>query len=292
MPVMDDIESPRGGFARRQDHELPILATTANAMAGDRERSLAAGMNDHVTKPIDPEELFDVLDRWLPERGLTTPAVDALPTAGAVAPGAGARERRRLAARDSGSGCGRRLAAGPGQSNRVRRAAPPLRIEPGHAWRPIFARRCQKAAQLTPSEAPTRSRAWREALEPGSCNAKRARWRRRCGVAIDGALVAPVLGRTADILQRLLAAIAASLPPETAVARPPATVDRQALEDAVQRLDRLLSQDAVEAIDLFVASQPLLAAAYGERTGEIGRLLTGYRFEDALAALRAAREET
>ena len=107
-----------------------------------------------------------------------------------------------------------------------------------------------------------------------------------------GALVAPVLGRTADILQRLLAAIAASLPPETPVARPPATVDRQALEDAVQRLDRLLSQDAVEAIDLFVASQPLLAAAYGERTGEIGRLLTGYRFEDALAALRAAREET
>ena len=87
-------------------------------------------------------------------------------------------------------------------------------------------------------------------------------------MAIDGALVAPVLERTADILQRLLAAIAASLPPETTVARPPATVDRQALEDAVQRLDRLLSQDAVEAIDLFVASQPLLAAAYGERTGD------------------------
>ena len=72
---------------------------------------------------------------------------------------------------------------------------------------------------------------------------------------------------------------------------PLATIDRQALDDAVQRLDRLLSEDAVEALDVFVASQPLLAAAYGERTGEIGRLLKGYRFEDALAVLRAAREE-
>ena len=131
MPVMDGLECAARIRTMPEFRELPILAMTANAMAGDRDRSLAAGMNDHVTKPIEPDELFDALDRWLPERGLTTPAVDALPTAGAVAPGAGGGERRRLAARDSGSGCGRRLAAGPGQSNRVRRAAPPLRIEPG-----------------------------------------------------------------------------------------------------------------------------------------------------------------
>jgi len=44
---------------------LPIIAMTANAMAGDREKSLATGMNDHVAKPIDPNELFTTLAKWI-----------------------------------------------------------------------------------------------------------------------------------------------------------------------------------------------------------------------------------
>ncbi len=65
MPVMDGYTA--AGEIRRDArfHALPIIAMTANAMAGDREKALAAGMNDHVAKPIDLEELFDVLGRWL-----------------------------------------------------------------------------------------------------------------------------------------------------------------------------------------------------------------------------------
>jgi two-component system sensor histidine kinase/response regulator len=48
--------------------QLPILAMTANAMTGDRERSLEAGMNDHLTKPIDQEVLFSALLRWIAPR--------------------------------------------------------------------------------------------------------------------------------------------------------------------------------------------------------------------------------
>jgi PAS domain S-box-containing protein len=47
---------------------IPIIAMTAHAMAGDHERSLEAGMVDHVTKPIDPEQLFNTLIRWIAPR--------------------------------------------------------------------------------------------------------------------------------------------------------------------------------------------------------------------------------
>jgi CheY-like chemotaxis protein len=64
MPVMDGIEAVRLIRAADRFRELPIVAMTANAMVADRERCLAAGMNDHIGKPIDPEELLRVILRW------------------------------------------------------------------------------------------------------------------------------------------------------------------------------------------------------------------------------------
>jgi len=65
MPVMDGFEATRQIRARRQHNDLPILALTANAMSGDKLRCIEAGMSDHITKPIDVGQLFDVLSRWL-----------------------------------------------------------------------------------------------------------------------------------------------------------------------------------------------------------------------------------
>lgn len=47
---------------------LPLLAMTANAMAADREKALAAGMNDHLSKPIDPDALLRTLAVWISGR--------------------------------------------------------------------------------------------------------------------------------------------------------------------------------------------------------------------------------
>jgi CheY-like chemotaxis protein len=48
-----------------QSSALPIIAMTAHAMAGDADKSIAAGMSDHVTKPIDPGQLFGTLQKWI-----------------------------------------------------------------------------------------------------------------------------------------------------------------------------------------------------------------------------------
>jgi CheY-like chemotaxis protein len=45
--------------------EIPIVALTANAMEGDRDRCIAAGMNDYLSKPFNPEALVEILNKWL-----------------------------------------------------------------------------------------------------------------------------------------------------------------------------------------------------------------------------------
>ena len=65
MPVMDGIEATRIIRADSRFHTLPIIAMTANALVSDREMCLEAGMNDHIGKPIDPDQLLGVLLRWI-----------------------------------------------------------------------------------------------------------------------------------------------------------------------------------------------------------------------------------
>jgi CheY-like chemotaxis protein/HPt (histidine-containing phosphotransfer) domain-containing protein len=74
MPVMDGYAATRALRRRPQFRDLPVIAMTANAMVGDRDKVLAAGMNDHIAKPIKFNELFATLARWVRPGGATAPA--------------------------------------------------------------------------------------------------------------------------------------------------------------------------------------------------------------------------
>lgn len=65
MPVMDGLEAARRIRENPALAKLPIIAMTAHAMKGDYDKSIAAGMQDHVTKPIDPEALYQTIRRWI-----------------------------------------------------------------------------------------------------------------------------------------------------------------------------------------------------------------------------------
>jgi two-component system, sensor histidine kinase and response regulator len=66
MPDIDGFEATARIRARETgDERMPIIAMTASAMQGDRERCLEAGMDDYIAKPLRPDELDAVLERWL-----------------------------------------------------------------------------------------------------------------------------------------------------------------------------------------------------------------------------------
>jgi len=64
MPVLDGLDAVRS--LRESGCRLPVIAITAHALAGDREKCLRAGMNDYLSKPLSLSHLRDALARWVP----------------------------------------------------------------------------------------------------------------------------------------------------------------------------------------------------------------------------------
>lgn len=103
MPVMDGYEATRwirDPQMKLEDSSVPVIAMTAHAMHGDREKCIAAGMNDHIAKPVDPTKLRRILEQWLPGRCQPKPG-NLKEGAGSAAP---QRADRASESQDEGPG--------------------------------------------------------------------------------------------------------------------------------------------------------------------------------------------
>jgi len=82
MPVMDGFETTRAireMASANSNYSLPIIAMTANAIRGDREECLSAGMDDYISKPLSPQDLIDMVYKWLkknPADDMMNPELD------------------------------------------------------------------------------------------------------------------------------------------------------------------------------------------------------------------------
>lgn len=104
MPVLDGYAATRRWRAMETEsggRPIPIVAMTANAMAGDRERCLAAGMDDYLSKPVAREQLNACLQRWLPRQALLPGPSTGAPSADAES-AASAAQARALPILESG----------------------------------------------------------------------------------------------------------------------------------------------------------------------------------------------
>ena len=292
MPVMDGLAATRAIRAQPRLADLPVLAMTANVMAGDRERCLAAGMNDHVAKPIDPAELQAALRKWIrPRAGLGRPAGPPSGAAGG-APAQG----------EGGSGLRVALADVPGFD-----AAAGLRRMLGKEANYLSLLHRFVAGQRTTAEALHAALAaddW-EAVEHlahgtrgvaanlgatgvAACagELERALRERRPRAELEApfAAFAAALATLLDALERRLPPL--PQPSAGTEALPPA--EREAFRQVVARLDELLADDNAEASDLLAGHAELLRAGLGAAYGELRRAVGDFDFEAAQAVLRTA----
>jgi len=278
MPIIDGLEATRQLRALPGWSAVPIVAMTANAFEEDRACCLAAGMNDHIAKPIEPEVLFARLARWLPasrrlaETSPQSAALDepALRAALAAVPGldsdSGLRSvRNRLSSYcrllhrfaeshdDDFALIRQRLAAG--ETAEARRLAHSLKGAAGALG----------AASLQQS-ATTLERAIKDNL--------------------PSAALEPLIAACATDYDRLQHFLRALLPPPAA---PAEAANPSAMPELLAELRRLLDAGDVDIQQRIRHQEPALRSILGANYATFERLVDRFDFEAASALLDASQ---
>ncbi|MCG2585061.1 PAS domain S-box protein [Massilia sp. TS11] len=274
MPVMDGLEATRRLRADGRWNALPVIAMTANAMASDRARCLAAGMNDHIAKPIDPDLLANTLLRWV------------APRAGSASEGAGAGSAE--AAPDL-----RALAAVPGLDPalglRQALGRPALYLT---LLRKFVAGQSPVVAQLPQAVAAADSASARllahtlkgvaAQIGASALSAQAAALQH----ALDAGTVTPqAAAELAGALATLLEALRAALPAATQSAS--ASADPAQVQAVCRRLAEQLGADDFHSGQLLAEQQGLLQGALGPDYRALAQAIEDFDFPGALAALRS-----
>ena len=282
MPVMDGYAATRKIRCDHGPANLPIVAMTANAMASDREACLAAGMDDHVGKPFDLDELVLVLRK---HAGLhQDPAVAPVPSGVALSGSV------VLAAAAAGVDLEAALGRFGGKWEVYRRMlgsfADMLAAMPG---------------QLSANEAPARRQAALKSLHTlkglaatvGATGlaAEAAAAERRMADAARPEAASAVLAHVCDVivgagpgLAGLLQAMEFAQAPDTA---PATTLDAPALRSALQALARLLAGADMAATDAMEALKRQFGGALGVRLQAMDEAIDALEFDRALGLCNA-----
>ncbi|KQP49309.1 response regulator [Pseudorhodoferax sp. Leaf274] len=298
MPVMDGLQATRAIRQQARWQALPVLAMTANAMAIDRQRCLDAGMNGHIAKPIDPDELYAQLLQWLPGGTRAAPPGPVAPAAPTAPPApeppqdaapatddallripgldAAAGLRRVLQQRSTYEGLLQRFADGQAQAVAAARAALAAGDRP-QAQRLLHTLKGTAATIGAGPLAQAAQAAETMLGQPPQDAAAQDRLLAACE-ALCGPLV--------DALRQVLAATATT--PATAAQPTAQAVDWTTVRPVAERLQALLEQDDADAMDLFQRNAAMLRPALAGHHDGIARAIGDFDFGRAAQLLRDA----
>jgi len=279
MPVMDGLTATREIRKLPEGAALPILAMTANTMAGDRERCQEAGMNDHVAKPLDPDDLWRKLRRWVPPRPAGTPPV-AVSAPRASAP-ATARPLADIPGLDRAAGLQNAMGREALYFSLLGRFA---------AGQADFARQMQAAVGT--ADWPTAERLAHTlkgvAAQIGATELRTLAARLEAAVQQRAApsVLELALADTAPRLAELIAAIEASVPARTATAPAAAAAPPEALRALCAQLAAQLETDDFASSTTLREHEPALRAALDGQFEPFAGAVDDYDFQGALKMLR------
>ncbi|HJV51797.1 MAG TPA: PAS domain S-box protein [Noviherbaspirillum sp.] len=283
MPEMDGLEATRRLRADARFADLPVIAMTAHAMVEERDRCFAAGMNDHLSKPISPAELYRAIARWCPQHVVQQ---EDAPQAAARA---AAEPELVIEGIDVQDGLARTL------GNRA-------------FYLEMLERFCESQHDTVAGIRQTleQDRVLAERMAhtlKGVAGLLGAQQVQELSMQVEAAIrsgavlseLDPLLDTLDVTLRALFAAITAALPKpaeaaETAEAGPDShdTVDRDQAQALVSQFALLLEQCDSEALDLMQQAGATLAAALDDDTWqEIEHAARQYDFDAALSSLAA-----
>jgi len=307
MPVMDGVSATREIRRRGLHPQLPILAMTANAMQIDRERCLDAGMNDFLSKPIEPNELWSALARWIQPQAqlgqsrapLPRNVFDAAGLVRAEAPG-----KTELPAHIEGLDLKLGLRRLNGKASLYLELLQKFVHSRGHAAQELR----QLLNQGNRSDAERLSHTLKGlAGNIGATELQSAMSAVESGLRKDStsAELSALLGLAELQHHRVIKNIALAL--HLDAAQTPAGADgrdgdgaspeadkltsAQLMQEAAREMADVLAQDSAEAFDIFTLHQQKLQTLLGERLQAFQAALNDFNFGEALTVLARARAD-
>jgi two-component system sensor histidine kinase/response regulator len=281
MPVMDGITATKAIRSHPQFRALPIIAMTANVMAADREKCIEAGMNDHVSKPIDPNELFAALLRWIKPRDGGSPAKESAPPVSSLPAPAQAPESAPLEIPGIDTKSALRRTGGNRKryESLLRKFAEPSTGGVEEIRAALAAGDTSTAARAAHSLKGAAANLGATALAEVAAKVEIALTR---GESVEDALNSLALS-----FDSVTAAIRAALPGEQAAAGTgQAPADPSTVLQPLTRLKQLLKNDDGDAADFILDARPALSSVLTEaEINTLTGLVGNFDFEAALKSL-------
>jgi len=279
MPVMDGVTATKEIRKDIRYRDLPVVAMTANAMKGDRDRCLAAGMNDHVAKPIEPEELWKAILKW------TKPNHLPQPISLAAAPEADQEElQSEIVGLDTINALRRMLGNKPLYAKLLNMFAAGQKSATIEIQAALESDDWDRAERLAHTLKGASANIGATALPQLADLLETAIRERQPRATINERL-----HQLAQPLAALLAQLERKLPPASS-ADTVATLDREKLVVVCHELRNALADQDSEACDVMDANAGLLKAAFPNHYSSLSESVRSFDFDAALTVLSDASQ--